>query len=368
MKEYDLTYIARLLTDKNDLGATYQDNSLESANLDPNQVRLKVDKFALTTNNITYAACGDQIGYWQVFPTGIDGKGAMPVWGFAEVVQSRADKLEEGARIWGFLPIASEVVVEASNVTPRGFVDIMPNRAAVPGIYSRYMRCDSDPQYRRDLEACQAIYRPLFITSYTTVDFVRENYFFGAKRIVISSASSKTAYGIAWSLRDVDMEVVGITSARNRAFVTGLGCYDKVIDYEEIETLPDNVPVLYIDLSSNPSLRERIHVHLGGALMYDCLVGATQGSAFPAVENLPGPAPQFFFAAERLDQHRAQGTMHAFIDRFTADQLSFFDHVTTSDPAWINISEAHGLTAAAAIIRDLADGRSDPGIGHMVAL
>lgn len=363
-----LPHITRLLTDKNDLGATLQDASIKCVDLEPNQVRLKIDQFALTTNNITYAACGDQIGYWQVFPTGIDAIGAMPVWGFADIVESRSNQLEEGARVWGFLPIASEVIATADKITPRSFIDAMPNRTAVPAIYSRYVRCDADPHYRPELEACQAIYRPLFITSYTAVDFLRDNDFFGAKRVVISSASSKTAYGIAWCLRDTDIELVGITGVRNRDFVSGLGCYHDVIGYDEIETLPSETPTLYIDLSSDPSLRQRIHVHLGRALVYDCLVGATQGSAFPTIKNLPGPAPRFFFAAERLDQHREQGTVHAFMDRFETDQLSFFDHVTSSDPAWINIVEKQGFPAAADIIRDLADGRSDPKIGHMVRL
>ena len=36
------------------------------------QVRVKVDHFALTANNITYAAFGDAMNYWQFFPVATD--------------------------------------------------------------------------------------------------------------------------------------------------------------------------------------------------------------------------------------------------------------------------------------------------------
>jgi hypothetical protein len=58
----------------------------------------------LTTNNITYAAFGDALGYWQFFPTGEAGWGHMPVWGFADVAASQAPGIEPGERFFGFFP------------------------------------------------------------------------------------------------------------------------------------------------------------------------------------------------------------------------------------------------------------------------
>ncbi len=37
--------------------------------LAPGQALLRVDAFALTTNNITYAVMGDALRYWDFFPT-----------------------------------------------------------------------------------------------------------------------------------------------------------------------------------------------------------------------------------------------------------------------------------------------------------
>ena len=37
--------------------------------LQPGQIRLTVERFALTTNNITYAVAGDMLDYWGFFPS-----------------------------------------------------------------------------------------------------------------------------------------------------------------------------------------------------------------------------------------------------------------------------------------------------------
>src|SRR5690606_21395707 len=214
-----------------------------------------------------------------------------------------------------------------------------------------------------------ALFRPLFFTSYTAVDFLREHDFFGAKQIVVSSASSKTAYGAAWRLAGEDVELIGLTGDRNRAFVEGLGVYHRVCGYDEVEALPTGVPTLYLDLAGDPALRRRVHARFAGDLTYDCLVGSTQGDAFPREDpELVGPPPVFFFAATCLDAHRERGTLRAFYERFFADQRAFSERV--SDPAapWIRIVEPRGLEAAATVVRALADGRSDPAEGAVVRL
>src|SRR4249920_1934332 len=66
---------------------------------------LRVDTFALTANNVTYAVLGDFLQYWKFFPGSEEGWGRVPVWGFADVVASRAEGVEEGARLWGYLPM-----------------------------------------------------------------------------------------------------------------------------------------------------------------------------------------------------------------------------------------------------------------------
>jgi hypothetical protein len=356
----------RLMTDKADVGRTVRGPQPDLGPLADGEVDLALGLFSLTTNNITYAAFGDSIGYWTVFPTGEDGLGHMPVWGFADVTASRADGIEPGARVFGYFPLADTLRVQAGKISRGGFADLSPWRQQVPDIYNRYVLCAGDDNYQAELEPSEALFRPLFVTSYTAVEFLRDNGFFGAKQVVVSSASSKTAYGSAWSMLEDGLTVLGLTGKRNRAFVERLGAYQAVFDYDQIDELPTGVPTVYLDLSGDPELRARAHRRFGEDLVYDCLVGATQTDGFTIDPDLPGPKPRFFFTATVLDQHRERGTLRAFYERFFADQKRFFERVVDPANPWIRIVEGDGLEAAATVTRGLADGRSDPAEGHVI--
>src|SRR6267143_1723941 len=64
------------------------------------EAQLLVERFALTSNNITYGTTGDMLGYWKLFPAP-DGWGCIPAWGYARVVASRSPELAEGRRVSG---------------------------------------------------------------------------------------------------------------------------------------------------------------------------------------------------------------------------------------------------------------------------
>ena len=55
--------------------------------LGENEVLLKVDRLALTANNISYAASGDTLGYWGFFPAE-EGWGRIPAMCWADVIVS----------------------------------------------------------------------------------------------------------------------------------------------------------------------------------------------------------------------------------------------------------------------------------------
>lgn len=88
----------RLLTDHKTITATRLEDVTPDA-CGAGQARLKLESFALTANNVTYAASGFAIGYWHFFPTGIEGQGLVPVWDTAEVVESHSDGLVVGTRL-----------------------------------------------------------------------------------------------------------------------------------------------------------------------------------------------------------------------------------------------------------------------------
>ena len=90
---------------------------------------MKVDRFALTANNITYAVLGDQLKYWQLFPAP-DGFGIVPVGGFGDVIASRHPGIAEGERLFGYFPMASHLVIAADAVHPRGLRDRRPSNVS----------------------------------------------------------------------------------------------------------------------------------------------------------------------------------------------------------------------------------------------
>jgi Protein of unknown function (DUF2855) len=114
----------------------------ELGDLKPDQVRLAIDSFGLTTNNISYAVFGEAMSYWAFFPAE-EGWGRVPVWGFATVEAGGATDLEEGRRIFGYLPPASHLVVTPAAVDARGFVDAARHRADLPAAYNRYAFVDA---------------------------------------------------------------------------------------------------------------------------------------------------------------------------------------------------------------------------------
>ena len=83
----------------------------EPRDLAPGQVLFRVDRFAFTANNISYALSGDMIGYWRFFPTE-EGWGRIPAMGFADVVASTHPEVAVGTRCFGFYPMSRYLRIE----------------------------------------------------------------------------------------------------------------------------------------------------------------------------------------------------------------------------------------------------------------
>ncbi len=362
--------INRLLTDKSSLGETRADRVNVSYSCADGDVVLKVNHVAVTTNNITYAGFGDAMNYWQFFPTDIDGWGHMPVWGFADVVQSKMADLEVGERIYGYFPIASHLIVRPHRITERGFYDDVPHRRELISAYNQYTRCSIDPGYTSETENLQCLLRPLFITSYMLADYLIDNQVFGAQQMVVSSASSKTAYGTAHCLKlnDPDCHLVALTSPRNIDFVKALGCYDEVLTYAQMANTPANVATAYVDFSGDEALRTAIHTHFGDQLVHDCFAGSAQNTDYLQDLGLPGPKPKFFFAPVQIRKRNKDYGGAELTRRFSAAQNAFIAHVSSGNPPWMRVEEHVGFQAAEKLIDDLHAGRCAPNTGNIIRI
>ncbi len=326
------------------------------------QALLRLTRFALTSNNVTYAAIGEQFGYWKFFPAEAP-FGRVPVWGFADVVESRSVDLAVGERIWGYYPMASHLVVTPEKVTARGFVDGAPHRAGLPPVYNQYERVAADPAYRVDQESQIALFRPLFATGFLIDDFLAENAFFGAQRVMLSSASSKTALALAKLLHvRGGVEVVGLTSAANADFVLRTGYYHRVVTYDRIGDLPNDTPALLVDMAGDAPLIDALADRLGAAFIYNCMVGGTHWDTRAA--NTKGPARTLFFAPDRMMKRHKDWGPAGFAKRYAAAWETF----NGSAAAWLKVVEKSGEGAVAATWLALLDGKSRPEEGYILSL
>ena len=137
-----------------------------------------------------------RLKYWQLFPAP-EGFGNVPVWGFGEVIASKHPAIAAGETLFGYFPMATHLVIEAADVTKRGLRDAAAHRQGVAPVYNAYARVSGDPAFAGRQGDYQALLRPLFMLSFLVDDFLAENEFYGAKSVMLSSASSKTAYGLA---------------------------------------------------------------------------------------------------------------------------------------------------------------------------
>ncbi len=347
--------------DKTDLTQTAL-RELDAPEPADGQAVLRADRVGLTANNVTYAVLGESFRYWDFFPATDPAWGRVPLWGFCDVVASRAEGVEVGQRLYGYLPTASHLLVQPSAGDARGFRDRSAHRASLPSPYNAYALTSGDPAYDAAREDLQVLYRPLFFTSFVLADFLVDGGTAGARTVVLSSASSKTAYGAAFLLQSAGVRAVGLTSPGNVAFTQSLGCYDQVLPYDEVRALPAE-PTAYVDCAGSTPLRQALHDHLGSALVLDLVVGVTHQDSSPA-GTLSGARPSVFFAPDQMRKRTQDWGRAGLDDRFAQAWRSFVPAVEQ----WVDVQVGSGPEALRAVWLEVLSGRSAPRTGHVLTL
>lgn len=331
--------------------------------LSDGEVLLKLDRFAFTANNVTYAAFGDAMKYWQFFPAP-NGYGSIPVWGFADVVTSNNPDVQIGERFYGYYPMSTHLTVTPGKVTPAGFSDKAEHRAELAAIYNQYVNVATDPGYRVDMEDLQMIFRPLFMTSFLIDDFLADNDFFGAEQVVLSSASSKTAFGAAFQLaKRQGLRVIGLTSGGNKAFVEGLGCYDAVVTYGEVKSLSAGMKTAYVDMAGSGQVRHDIHTLFADNLVYSCAVGASHWDERGTNEDLPGAKPTLFFAPAQGQKRMTDWGPAGFQEKTAKAWTDFIKPAS----GWVSINRQEGESCIMTVYREMLDGRTSPDTGYILS-
>jgi hypothetical protein len=334
--------------------------------LQPGQVRFHIDRYAVTSNTVTYAVTGDMLGYWDFFPAPDTGWGHVPAMGWAEIVASCHPEVAVGGRYYGWFPMARYVDMPVTP-TADGLRDEGPHRAAHAPVYRAFVATDRDPFHQpgEDAEDRHALLRGLFVTGFLAEDFFADNAWFHASRVLVLSASSKTAIGFAHCARSRgSIEIIGVTSPGNIEFVRTLGVYHKVVAYDDIASLPAEPAIVSIDMSGNGDVLARVHARFGDQLRHSMAIGRSHHESPPAATQMPGPRPAFFFAPTQVKkriqdwgprdyQQRIASALHAFVD---------------SSQAWLTVTRVTGPEAAEATWRAMHGGRVPPDVGYIVSI
>lgn len=342
-----------------------------SGELADGAIRLKVESFSVTANNITYAVVGDGFGYWNFFPpkTDEEGLGIVPMWGHSRVIESNHSEFEEGERVYGYLPMATHLDVKPGNVTAASFSDMTSYRQPMSPIYNSYSRLAADPEHDPAREAERMIYGPLFKTGFIIDYFMRSEEWFGASQVVMTSASSKTAMGCASVAKQnsPDIKRIGLTSEGNVDFVEGTGLYDKVFTYDEIGRLPIAATVS-VDFAGNAKVLASLHEHFSDTLKYSCLVGAThieeRGGGLGGASDLRGPKPTLLFAPDHFVAYFKE---HGPVEGGKMIAATWHGFLSAVEGT-VEIVRKQGLEAARATYLEMIGGTVDPAKGIVIEL
>jgi hypothetical protein len=334
------------------------------------EILLQVEKFAYTSNNITYALAGDTMGYWQFFlPTKQDRTdwGIIPVWGFATVVQSTVAEIAIGERLFGYLPPATYCKLKPDRMATERFIDSTIHRASLPVGYRLYRRVTQEKGYNAAFDKERMLLFPLHLTSFCLWDALREATWYAAEQIIVLSASSKTSIGLGYALAADDDApyTIGVTAERNVAAVQQLQIYDDVVTYDTVTDVDAHRSTVIVDLSGNANVLATLQTHLGKQLTMSKRVGFTHWSdTQQQKEGWHTENSQLFFAPAHIQKRIQEWGAVAFHEKTT----SFLLTTAAKTKKWLTFSMIDGLNGLAAIHDEVCHGRISPQEGLIVQL
>jgi uncharacterized protein DUF2855 len=316
----------------------------------PGQALFAVERFGFSANNVTYALLGEHLRYWDLFPAE-PGWGQIPVWGYLRVLASAVPGLEPGRRAFGLCPMATHVLLRPERAGRATFTEGSPHRAGLSSVYNVYAWAPGGPPACDD---ALVVLRPVFWLSFTLDDYLAQRAE-PDRPVIVTSASSKAALGLAYLLARRGVPVTGLTSARHLPFVASLEAYDQILGYDQVGALPA-APATLVDIAGDAAVRDAIGRRLGagGEVV---LAGGTHGEA--------GPLASGGFSAPRYIRDRAREQGWPELERRYQAALDGFAASTAS---WLEIRRHHGLDAAARVYRDVLTDASPPTAAHVIDL
>lgn len=342
---------------------------LEAQKLNDGEVRATIDRFAFTANNITYAVAGEQIRYWEFFPANgenADQWGVIPVWGFADISESRCDDLAAGERLFGYFPPSEELIMRPSQVSSSGFIEASDHRSSLPLSYNHYRRVLAEPAYSRDHDNERILLYVLHLTSYCLQDMLMDNDWFGAQQVIILSASSKTSSGLAYGLHKANdaPPAIALTSSANINLVKSMGAYENAYAYEDVNSIDASRATVIVDMSGNTEVMARLHQHLGENMRFTSNVGITHWQQPPVVDGIIMERCQQFFAPSHIQKRIKELGQEEWDKR----SYNYVMHSMSKTRDWLEIKEFGGLSGLASIYDDVCKGTNKANQGIIIKM
>jgi len=339
------------------------------ATIKDGEVLVKVDRFAFTANNITYAVMGDQLRYWQFFaPNGRNAEqwGIIPVWGFADVTESNSDAIPVGDRLFGYFPPANELVIKPVRITPSSLMDGSDHRAELPPSYNLYQRVNHETDYDRTHDNLRMLLAVLHLTAFCIQEMLKSNDWYGAEQVVIISASSKTSIGLAYGLdEDEDAPaVIGLTSTRNVDFVSSIDTYDNVLSYNDLEQLDASKPTVIVDMSANFAVLSRLHSHLGANMRFTINVGLTHWDEPRQMDGIIKERSEQFFAPSYIQKLMKE----LGAEEFNKRTGQYIMQCAAKTSSWLKVRELDGIEGLSEVYEDVCAGNIPANEGLVVVM
>lgn len=336
----------------------------EAPALKDGDVLVKVDRFALTANNVTYGVVGERIGYWKFFPVDREGDGIIPVWGFADVIETKHPEISAGERLYGYFPMASHLAMAPVKIKEARLTDGAAHRADLPPVYNSYARVKAEPGYDKAMDDDRMVLFPLYATSFCIYDFLKDKSWCGADQVIISSASSKTAIGCAYAIAadKTAPKLIGLTSPRNKAAIEKLKLYADVLAYDDLEKVDASHPSVIIDMSGDGGVLGRLHKHLGAKMKYTSNVGVTHYDANSMGPNFIRERSEIFFAPGHIQKRAQEWGPGAFEQQ----AFEFWKDAALKSRDWLIIRRENGADAVKRAWADVYEGKTPPDAAWVV--
>jgi hypothetical protein len=151
------------------------------------------------------------------------------------------------------------------------------------------------------------------------------------------------------------------------AFCESLGCYHRVLTYDQLDQVPADAPSAYVDFAGNADLRRTVHTRFVN-LSHSCSIGGTHVEQLGSGKDLPGPRATLFFAPAQIKKRSEEWGRSALWQRIVQAWQSFGARVNEPKTPWLVVRHHRGPAAVQAAYAEVLAGRGDPRVGHILSL